>query len=168
MTVVPGSDRDGEARDSAPRGRLVVVAVVAAVVSALHFIDHVIRGQLVVDRGLDPDWNHSGWPFQPEFNLFTIGLFLVSGLLLGGILFTLRGRLWAGYWLVTSIVLSTLVLFVHFFEGEKAETPGVIIQTYDNLALSIPALIVLFSLIGVLIAMVTRAVRARQVSGRWW
>ncbi len=168
MTDDRGADRDAEARDTALRGRLVLVALTASVVSAAHFVDHVIRGQLVVDRRLNPDWNHSGWPFQPEFNLFTISLLLVFGFLLGGILITLRGRLWAGYWLATSLILGALASFVHFREGEKAETPGVIVQTYNDPALSIPALIVLFGLCGVLVAMAIQAVRVRQASGRWW
>ncbi len=162
------ADRDDQTRGDLPRRRLVLVAAVTAGLSALHFVDHIIRGELVVERGLNPDWNHSGWPFQPDFNPFDISLILVFGLLLGGIFFTLRGRLWAGYWLATSLVLGALVSFIHFFEGDKAETPSVIMQTYDNPAVSIPALIVLFSLLAALIIMAFQAIWVRRASGRWW
>jgi hypothetical protein len=96
------ADRSGTIqaiRPSEPalRGRLVAVAVVTAVFGGLHLADHVIRGRLVTDRRLNPNWDHSGWPFEARFSPFTVSLVLVSLLLVGGIVLTLRGRLWAGY-----------------------------------------------------------------------
>lgn len=52
--------------------------------------------------------------------------------LLGGILLTIRGRLWAGYWLATSIAIFAFLGFVHFvgFEPNTAETRYVIAMSY--------------------------------------
>jgi hypothetical protein len=129
------------------RHRLVLLAVVTTALATIHFADHVIRGELVVDRGLDADWNHSGWPFQPEVNPFDLSVVVVYGVLLAGIVLTIRGRVLAGYWLAASIVLAALALFIHFFHGTQSETPRVIMRSYDNPALGIPALIVLFALL---------------------
>ena len=117
------------AADGAMRRRLVVPAAVAAALGALHFADHVIRGRLVVEHGLDPVWNHSGWPFQPEVTPFTFSLVAVSLILLGGIYFTLKGPLWAGYWLGAALVLGALVTQVHFLAGPNSESPRVIYET---------------------------------------
>ena len=51
--------------------RLLRTALLTEVLAVLHFVDHVIRGQLVLDRSLDPLWNHRGWPFQPAVSPFT-------------------------------------------------------------------------------------------------
>lgn len=40
----------------------------------LHFVDHAIRGELVVYRGLNPKWNHSGWPFNTHSELSGVDL----------------------------------------------------------------------------------------------
>ena len=120
----------------------------------------------MVERGLDPDWNHSGWPFQHDFTPFTISMIVVYVLLLGGIWFTLRGRLWAGYWLGTAIIIGAIVVFVHFV-GSDAETPKMIIDTYDNLAAGIPALVVLLGVVAILAVMAGLAVYVRRASGHW-
>jgi len=161
------SGRDAEARDAGLRRRFVRVAVLVAVLAAAHFADHVVRGALVVSRGLDPTWNHSGWPFRSEFTPFSFSLILVYGILLGGILFTRRGPLWAGFWLAATAVLSALVVYVHFLAGDFAESPAVIVGTYGNPASALPALVVLFGMIGGLILMGINTLHARNVSGRW-
>ncbi len=48
------------------RGRLLFLASVFAILALLHFADHAIRGELVVRGGLNPNWNHSGWPFNTQ------------------------------------------------------------------------------------------------------
>ena len=149
------------------RRRLIGVAASTAILATLHFADHVIRGQLVLDRGLDPAWNHSGWPFQSRFSPFTISLILVYGLLLGGIVLTLRTRAWAGYWLVTAVLLGAVVTQVHFGPGPNTESPSVIIDTYGSRALGIPAVIITFAIAATLIVMAAQAIWVRRASGRW-
>jgi hypothetical protein len=158
---------DIRAREDVLRRRLVTVATVTAVLATVHFVDHVIRGQLVADKGLDPAWNHSGWPFQPRFSPFTVSLILVYALLVVGIVFTMRGRLWAGYWLATSVVLGAVVTQVHFVPGPRTESPSVIIDTYGGRAAGIPAVIVTLAIAATLVVMAAQAVRVRRISGRW-
>ena len=165
MTTVRSSGSGTD--DQQVHRRFIVVAALAAFLATLHFIDHAVRGQLVVDRGLDPAWNHSGWPFQPRFTPFTVSLVLVYGLLLGGIAFSLRGRAWAGYWLAAAIILGAVVTQVHFVPGPSTETPGVIIATYGNRAIGIPAVIVTFGIVVTLIIMGVQAIRVRRISRRW-
>jgi hypothetical protein len=151
------------------RARFLLLGVIATTLAAAHFADHVIRGNIVVAQGLDPNWNHSGWPFQPHVTPFTPSLFIVSGLLLGGIGGSLRGKLWAGYWLTASILLLCLVSVVHFFSGH-AEIPYVIFDTYravGNPVAGVVAVAVLFSIIGVLSALAILAIFARRKIGQW-
>jgi len=148
------------------------LAGIATMFALVHFVDHAIRGEFVVDNGLNPVWNHSGWPFDDSTDkayLFPVSFVVVFGLLLGGILLTLRGKLWAGYWLVTSISLIVFLLLVHFvgFSSGAAETPSVIAMSHPNNALSVAALIVLFGLIAMFGVVAVQAVRTRQLSGRW-
>jgi len=153
--------------EEALRARLIRVAAVTAILATIHFADHVIRGQLVLGRGLDPGWNHSGWPFQPRLSPFTISLVVVYGLLLGGVVLTLRERVWAGYWLVTAILLGAIVTQVHLGPGPNTESPGVIIDTYGSRAVGIPAVIITFAIAATLIGMAAQAIWVRRVSGRW-
>ena len=166
MAGVP-TGRDLETRDDVLRRRLVGAAIAVAVLAAAHFADHVIRGQLVTSRGLDPAWNHSGWPFQPRVTPFTVSLLLVSALLLGGIVFTLRGRLWAGYWLGTAIILGAIVTQVHFVPGPNTEYPSAIVATYGSSAAGIPAVIIVLAILAALVFMAVQAIRIRRISGRW-
>ncbi len=101
--------------------------------------------------------------------IFPISFVVVFGLLLGGILFTFRGRLWAGYWLATSIALSGLLVFVHFvgLSSGAAETPSVIARSYPDNIRRILALIDLFGLFAVFAVLALQAVRTRLHSGRW-
>ena len=99
------------------RRRFVFLASAYAVLAFLHFADHAIRGELVVNGRLDANWNHSGWPFNNHSDkpyIFPMSFIVVFGLLFGGIYFTVRGRLWAGYWLTTSILLFAFLATVHF------------------------------------------------------
>jgi len=155
---------------SSLRRRLIFLACVFAVLAFLHFVDHAIRGELVVQGDLNPNWNHSGWPFNTHSDkpyVFPIAFIVVFGLVLGGIFFTLRGRLWAGYWLATSIALFAFLAFVHFvgFEPNTAETPRIMFMSYRAQIWGILALVDLFSMFAVLIAFAFQAVRTRQLSG---
>jgi hypothetical protein len=158
------ADRPGEL---GLRRRLVVVAALAALFGGLHFVDHVIRGRLVVDRGLNPAWDHSGWPFEARFSPFTISLAAVSVLLLGGIVLTLLGRLWAGYWLGVAIVVGALVIQVHFLGGARSEYPSVIYGTYGQAGPGVAALADLAATIAALSIMALNAVLVRRASGHW-
>jgi hypothetical protein len=163
----PKTDHDLAVSEEVLRRRLIRVAAVTAILATAHFTDHVIRGQLVLDRGLDPGWNHSGWPFQSRFSPFTVSLILVYGLLLGGIVLTVREQVWAGYWLVTAILLGTIVTQVHFGPGPDTESPSVIIDTYGSPAVGIPAVVITFAIAAILIGMAAQAIWVRRVSGRW-
>ena len=149
------------------RARLIRTALITEFLAVLHFADHVIRGQLVLDRGLDPVWNHSGWPFQATVSPFTASLVLVHLLLLGGILLTLQGRVWAGYWLATALVLGALVLYTHFLSGPEAELPSVIYATYGDPVAGGLALLVLLGVLVVLCVLAIQAVWVGYRSGRW-
>lgn len=156
--------------DGSLRRRFKLLAGATAVLALLHFIDHVIRGELVVNRGLNPDWNHSGWPFNTESDapfVLPVVFVVVFGLLLGGILFTWRGRRWAAYWLATSIFLIGILAFVHFIGSGNAETPSVIAMSHQHIALAVLALIDLFGLFAVLAALALQAITTRQRTGHW-
>jgi hypothetical protein len=153
--------------ERALRGRLVAVAVVTAVFGGLHLLDHVVRGRLITERGLNPDWNHSGWPFEARFSPFTVSLVLVPLLLVGGIVLTRQGRLWAGYWLGVAIVLGLVVVQVHFLGGARSEFPSVIYRTYGQGAGGVAALADLAATIVSLLVMGVNAVWVGSVSGRW-
>ena len=143
------------------------VAVVVTVLATVHFVDHVIRGRLVHSRGLNPAWNHSGWPFEDRFSPFTVSLVVVYGLLLTGIALTRRGRFWGGYWLATAVVLGGIVTFVHFV-GSRAETPAVILASYDNPAAGVPAVFITFAILLSLVVMAFPAIDVARRSRRWW
>jgi hypothetical protein len=168
MTMAsPQTDHGVNASEDVLRRRLIGVAALTAALATLHFTDHVIRGQLVLDRGLEPAWNHSGWPFQARFSPFTVSLILVYGLLLGGIVLILRRQVWAGYWLVTAILLGAIVTQVHFGPGPNTESPSVIIETYGSRAVGVTAVVITFAIAATLIVMAAQAIWVRRVSGRW-
>lgn len=155
------------AAETTLRWRLVASAIAALILSTLHFIDHIIRGQLVIAKGLSLAWNHSGWPFQAQFSpAFLASLLTVYGLLVVGLVLTLRWRVWAGYWLATAVVLGILVGAVHF-AGPTAELPNVIWETYGYPFVGILALSVLFTILVGLVWMAVDAIAVRRISGRW-
>src|SRR5262249_23945186 len=45
------------------RRRTTRIAWVVIILATAHFVDHAVRGRLVHSRGLNPLWDHSGWPF---------------------------------------------------------------------------------------------------------
>lgn len=154
MTLGPASGPVGTA-DSARR-RMLAIAWITVVPGTLHFTDHAIRGYLVVDRGLDPAWNHSGWPFQPQFTPFTGSLIVVYGLLGIGIWLTTRRRLGAGYWLVTAVLIGAVVVWAHLL-GSQAETPGVIYRSWGNPLLGTAAIVNTAAVVATLLVMGTNA-----------
>ncbi len=146
------------------RRRLLVIAWVVLGLAALHFVDHVIRGYYVINQGLDPTWNHSGWPFLPEFTPFSASLIGVSGLLGAGIWLTARGTVWARYWLVTAILLGALVVAVHFI-GAQAETPAVIYNSWPNPVAGLLAVANTIAVMAALLLMGVNAVLVGRSSG---
>ncbi len=152
------------------RRQLVVVAALVTLLALLHHADHVIRGDLVLTYGLEGRWNHSGWPFQAPVTPFTASL-AVYLLLVPGIVFTLRRRLWAGYWLGASLVLLGVIVVVHFLPGRDSESPQVIFASYrdstGSLVSGALALVDVFTLVASLLLLLALAIRARRVSGHW-
>jgi hypothetical protein len=98
------------------------------------------------------------------------GVFFI---LLAGISFTYKKRAWAGYWLVSSLILGSLVTFVHFIPlmPGKTEFPTVIYHTYTDahysVVASIFALLDLFGVYVLIVALIYVAIKARHISGRW-
>ncbi len=156
--------------DAMLRRPLLVLAGVLAVAAALHLLDHVVRGELVDEHQLIPEWDHSGWPFQEEVTPLTPSL-AIPLLFVAGILFTLRGRLWARFWLSLAVVVGAVVVGVHFVPGGRTETMGVIYRTYDragwNPVLGVLAVADVVVIVGGLVGLGALAVRMRQGSGRW-
>ena len=158
------------ATDAALRQRLIVLAAAITALALLHHVDHVIRGDLVLSYALPAFWNHSGWPFQPPVTPFTASLAIYL-LLVPGISFTLRGRLWAGYWLGTAIVLGAIIVVVHFLPGPRTETPRVIYSTYarsvESTGAGVLALVDVFAIVVLVVLLALLAIRVRRLSGRW-
>ena len=152
-------------REQTLRRRLIFFALLVSALALLHHLDHVARGEIVLEEGRPHEWNHSGWPFQDRVTPFTASL-AVYGVLLGGILLTVRRGAWAGYWLVSSIVLLAIVFFVHFL-GREAETPSVIWRTHDGGPGAALALVDLAALLAALVALGVQAAAVRRESGRW-
>ena len=111
--------------------KLLLAAGVVTLLALAHHTDHVIRGELVADHGLDGDWNHSGWPFRASVTPFTASL-AVYLLLVPGMLLTARRRVGGGYWAVAAVILAAIIVVVHFVPGPNTETPRVIYESYDE------------------------------------
>ena len=170
MTVRDEIHRQEADKEIRVRKRLVLTAAVVAVAAALHLVDHAIRGEIVDDHGLIPEWNHSGWPFREEVTPFTPSL-AIPLIFVVGILLTLRGRLWSGFWLGWGTIAAAVVVVVHFVPGPRTETMGVIYRTYvrggvGGLAGALALLVVAAILLG-LAVLRSQALRARRASGRW-
>jgi hypothetical protein len=132
---------------------LLVAAVSVTTFGFVHHVDHVVRG------------NHSGWPFEEVVTPFTFSL-LIYALLLPGIYMTWRGRLMAGYWLFTAVVLLALVISVHFV-GEDREAPiRDIYAVYESPVVGFLALTDLTVLIASLVVLAGLAIQALRTKGR--
>jgi hypothetical protein len=151
------------------KARLLAVAIFVTVLAVLHFLDHAARGKRVRDLGLDPNWDHSGWPFTPAFTPFSISLILVAAVLLGGICLTALDRAWAGYWLLAALILAAVVTQVHLVPGEHQESPSVIYRSWigqpvvGGLAVTDTLLIILS-----LLVMAANAIQVGRHSRQWW
>ena len=151
-------------RAEALRQRLLYGAVLLMALGLLHHADHAIRGEIVVDNGLDPDWNHSGWPFQDRVTPFTASLAIYVPIVVG-IALTLRRRAMATYWLWTAVVLGAILALVHFLPGNpRTEWPSVIYDTYGAALPGALALLVLFALLVALVVQIGQAIRLRRAS----
>ena len=159
---VPGVDR------STIRRQLAVSGAILAALAASHLVDHVIRGEIVADNNLNPKWNHSGWPFTEDITPFTPSLVIPIVFLVGALL-TLRGQLWARFWLVWPSIAAAVVVFVHFVPGAQTETLGVIYRTYDrgvgNPVAGVVAAGGVLLIVAALTFLIGMAVRARRATG---
>ena len=163
-TPAPGNNEETDRL----RRLLVLLATIVGAAAALHLADHVVRGELVDNHNLIPEWNHSGWPFRREVTPFTPSL-IIPLVFLGGVILTLRRRLWARFWLVWSVIAGTVVVAVHVVPGPRTETMGVIYRSYDRggvgpLAGALAVLIVVVIVVG-LASLIAVAVRARRGPG---
>ena len=137
----------GAATGASPRQerRLYALTFLAAVLSAGHHLDHVVRG------------NHVGWPVTAEVTPFTYSLSVYPLILLGLVLYR-SGRVGAGYWLFLSGPGALFLTAVHF--GPAAiEPPSHIVDLHSPRTLGWLALAELLVLITVLLA--TFCVEAR-------
>jgi Zn-dependent membrane protease YugP len=100
--------RELQSPDATLRRWLLIAAAAVTIFGIFHHLDHIVRG------------NHSGWPFQEEVSPFTFSL-LIYALLLPGLYLTWRGRLIAGYWLFTAVVLFVVVTLAHFVGADREQ-----------------------------------------------
>lgn len=170
MKVEDGAMTTVVSREHTLRRALVALAAFLAVAAAAHLADHALRGELVADKGLDPNWDHSGWPFTDRLSPFTPSLAIPILFLVGAAL-TARHRAWAGFWLVCGGVVTGVVALVHFVPGPRTETLAVIFRTYEHGGvgrvaglLAATGAVVIAAALATLLAL---AVRARRLSGRW-
>ena len=118
-----------------------------------HHLDHVVRG------------NHSGWPFQEAVTPFTFSL-LIYALLLPGLYLTWRGRLMAGYWLLTAAVLCAVVTLAHFVGAQREAPIRDIYAVYASPVWGLLALVDLAAIYVSLAALAGVAIRAFRRRGR--
>ena len=107
-----------------------------------------------------------GWPLTSQVNPFTFSLILYP-LLLGGIVLTLRGRVWAGYWLGVALFAFALVTTVHFRPSPGAESLDQVYGPWNNPILGGIAVAIVFALEFSLVWLLVAAVRVRVLSARW-
>lgn len=98
--------------------RLYVLIGLAAVLSAGHHVDHIVRG------------NHVGWPLNSEVNPFTYSLAVYPIMLIGLALYR-RGKIGPGAWVFLSGGGALFIAAIHFGPG-AVEPPGDIIDLYDS------------------------------------
>ena len=155
MRTIPAHSAIRAPSDDADlRRRLVIPAAAVTVFGVLHHLDHAYRG------------NHVGWPLSDAVTPFTfsLGVYL---LLLPGLYLTPRRKVWAGYWLVVSLLTLALVVWVHFGPSPDAESLPEVYGPWGNALLGGLAVAILFALLASLVALLVAAVRARAASGRW-
>lgn len=151
------------------RSSLLGLGWVTAILAALHLADHAIRGNRVRSLGLNPAWDHSGWPFKPELTPYTYSLAIVALILAVGLWGTYRRKFRAGYWLCAAIVLGTIVTIVHFLPTAHQESPGVIYGSWQGLAaVGAAAVGITFAIVVALVLMAANAVRIGRRTRRWW
>ena len=146
------------------RRRMLIAAGLLTVFGLLHHADHVVRGEIVDADGLDPAWNHSGWPFQDAVSPFTASL-LIYVLLGVGIVLTLRRRVLGGYWLPATLVLAAIIIWVHFVPGPETETPRVIAESHRSALAAVLALAdvaAILATMAVLLALSVQALRSQR------
>ncbi len=167
MTTQPVRDA-APVKSSRDRRSLMAVGTVTAVLAGLHLVDHALRGRQVDAHGLDPAWNHSGWPAGDTVTPYTFSLVAVALVLVGGLVLTGRGKAWAGYWLGASLVLGAIVTVVHFLPTAKQESPSVIYNSWPGRPVAgAVAVAITFSIVAALVVMAITAVRVRRRSGTW-
>ena len=160
--------RDGVDAPARDRRTFLVLGWTVLGLAVLHLIDHALRGQRVHDHGLNPSWDHSGWPFKPAVTPYTFSLVLVLAILIVGLWGTYAGRLRAGYWLGAAIVLGALVTYVHFVPTAQQETPAIIFGSWMGLsAVGVAAVVVTFAIVGLLLVLAVTAIRIGRRTGRW-
>jgi hypothetical protein len=147
---------------------LLGIGTVTTVLAGIHLADHVLRGRQVRQAHLDPGWDHSGWPFTSNVSPFTFSLVIVMSILLGGLLLTVRGTAWAGYWLGASVVLGIIVTVVHFVPTAIQESPTGIYNSWPGQpVIGALAVVITFAIVGALVLMGVNAVRVGRRSGSW-
>ena len=155
MSTVSGRVRGrGRPSEADLRRRMVLPAAVTTAFVASHHLDHAFRQV------------HIGWPLTDQVNPFTFSLILYPLFLLG-IYFTVRGRVWAGYWVGVATFALTLVTFVHFRPSPGAESLDQVYGPWNNPILGSIAVAIVFALEFVMVWLLVAAVRVRVLSGRW-
>ncbi len=155
-------------RTDRDRRSLLGIGTVTTVLAGIHLADHVLRGRQVRQAHLDPGWDHSGWPFTSSVSPFTFSLVIVMSILLGGLLLTVRGTAWAGYWLGASVVLGIIVTVVHFVPTANQESPTVIYNSWPGQpVIGALAVVITFAIVGALVLMGVNALRVGRRSGSW-
>jgi hypothetical protein len=99
------------------RRTLFILTIVAAAMSFVHHVDHVVRGNAI------------GWPLTGEVNAFTMSLGIYP-IIATGLLLYRAGRVGPGFWALISGGGAAFVSAVHF--GPLAvEPPEHIIGMYQ-------------------------------------
>ena len=164
----PMDRRDGVDSPARDRRTFLLLGWTVLVLAVIHLVDHALRGQRVHDHGLNPSWDHSGWPFKPAVTPYTFSLFLVLAILVVGLWGTYAGRLRAGYWLGAAVVLGALVTYVHFVPTAQQETPAIIFGSWVGLsAVGVAAVVVTFAIVAMLLVLAVTAIRIGRRTGRW-
>ena len=114
------------------RKRIFKLSLIILILALAHQIDHVIRGSLIENHHLDPNWNHSGWPFLDVITPFTFIVPIILAVISIGLYLTIKTDSWPRYWLANGIILTAVVGQVHFLSGSKTESPNVIYLSYTE------------------------------------